>query len=323
MEAGMLSVIPSSFQMVLRSVVVLQAEWTSAVKEYAIEDAPPPQDNQFYPVTTNTCQPPPLQPISNYQIPLDIHSSLTFNKNEHNLNSSPCIEGPGNTRLSMRCGCFGQLQHASAASTTLPSPPSYGLDIRHQHFVPWTGRVSEESERCIVEANNNVRPQVPFRPQPIPAARPPRPQNDWQFIGFPYSPASMLQSVQQPSSLSVCDNFRSQHPQVGLEEQWHRTRAPHPMESNGVHSSYSAGLPYFASALLHPSAKPSLSLMPTSRNLFEYNSQLPGFRQRDPYQVNPLGAFTRSCNNVMIWTEQQIWSWSTCILFVKTVDPAL
>lgn len=262
------------------------------MKECTREDAPPLQDNHFHPVTTTTCKPP------DYPVTSDIHPSLTLNKSEQNLNSSSRIECQENMRLSVRCGCFGPLPQVSAASAALPSLPTYGLDVGPQRFVPWTGRVSETGERCLVEANNNVRPQVPLRPQPIPAARLPRPQMDWQFIGFPYSPASMLQSVPQPT-LPVCDSFRAHHPQACLDEQWHGARGPHPTEGGGVHSPYSAGLPYFASALLHPSAKPSLSLMPTPRTLPEYGSHLHGFRQRDQHQVNPLGVFTRSCNNVM------------------------
>ena len=264
------------------------------MNECTMEEAPQPQDSCFHPVTTSPVQPASYDPQMEYQVTSDMHSPIPINKNDHNFNSSQKYECPGNMRLSVICDGLGCVPQVPNVSTTLSSHPAYG----HRRFVPWSGPVSEVSDRCRMETNNNVHHQVPFRPQPIPADRFPRPQMDWPFIGFSYPSTNMIQSAPQPS-ISVCDNFMSHHPQTGMNEQWYGTRGPHPAEGNGV-SPYSGGLPYFASTLLHPVAKPSLSLIPANRTLPEYRSSMTEYKQRDPHYVNHFGALPRNCNNVIV-----------------------
>lgn len=269
-------------------------EWTSQVNECTMEEAPQPQDNCFHPVTTTSCTPASLDPHLEYHGTSDMHSPIQLTKNDHNFNSQHRHECPGNMRLSVMCGGLGRVPQVPSVSTSMSTLPAYG----HHRFVPWNGPVPEVGERCRMEVNNNVHYQVPYRPQPIPADRLPRSQMDWPFIGLSYPPANMLQSAPQPS-ISVCDSFIPHHPQTGMDEHWYGTRGPHPTESNGV-SPYSGGLPYFASALLHPGAKPSLSLMSTNRTLPEYGSSMTELKQRDPHHVNHFGAFPRNCNNVIV-----------------------
>ncbi|XP_045112328.1 uncharacterized protein LOC123505216 isoform X2 [Portunus trituberculatus] len=270
-------------------------EWTSQMSECTMEEAPQPQGHCFQPVTTTPGQPASFDPQLEYHSISDIHSTVPLTKNDHNFNSSQKLECPEHMRFSVMCGGFGRVAQVQNVSTTLSSLPTYG----HHHFVPWNGPVSEVGDRCRMEANNNVHHKVPFRPQPIPADRFPRPQMDWPFIGFPYPSANVIQSAPQPS-ISVCDNFMPHHPQTAMDEHWYGTRGPvHPTEGNGV-SPYSGGIPYFASALLHPGAKPSLSFMPTNRTLPEYGSSLSEYKERDPHNVNHFRPLPRNCNNITV-----------------------
>lgn len=228
--------------------------------------------------------------------------SPIYRKSDHCVNSPPGIECTDSMRLSVRYGCFRPLPQVPVAPASLPTLSKYGPDVGHPRYLPGGERVCG-AERCMMGANNTYAPpQAPLRPQPIPAARLPRSQMDWQCLGFPYPPASMLQSLPQPAALSVCDNFRLHHPAAGMDEPWHATRAAsHHTEAGGIHPPYTAGLPYFASALLHPSAKPSLSFMPVSRTLPEYGQPLPMFRQREQqHQDVHLGAFTRGSSGNVI-----------------------
>lgn len=270
--------------------------WTNPMKECTKGNNPTwaPDDSSVSAIP----QPPPPPPPPQGHLQEHHKTSPIYTKSDHILSSPPAAECTDSTRVSVRYDCYRPLPQVPTVPSVLTTLSKYGPDMSHPQYLPAGERLCGAG-RCMVGANTYNPPQVPLRPQPIPAAHLSRPQMDLQFLGFPYPPASMFQSLPQPSALSMCDNFRLHHPTAALNESFHTARAAsHHTEAGGVHTPYTAGLPYFTSALIHPSAKPSLSLMPGSRVLPEYGHPLPVFRQQ--HQSVHLGAFTRGSSSNVI-----------------------